>query len=453
MKQSHIILLAAGQGKRMGSNLPKVLQPLAGKPMLSHTISHARRINPKCIHVVVGHAARQVQSTFAMQKDLHWVLQEQQLGTGHATMQALPQIPDEAQTIVLFGDSPLISGQTLETLAGYKTPVLLSAVVPDPSGYGRIIRDADGQVVKIVEHKDASTHELQVNEINSGIFTASAGQLKSWLSQISQNNQQGEYYLTDVVAIAVQQGVNVQALVAEDPNEILGANDLMQLAELERIYQRKQAQLVCNQGVRLLDPYRFDLRGSLKTGSGVVIDANVLIEGDCEIASGCEIGFGSIIRNSKLGPNTCVHPYSIVEHCTTSGDCNIGPYARIRPGTHLEPGSRVGNFVEIKNAHLGNGSKANHLSYVGDALVGNNVNIGAGTITCNYDGVNKHKTQIDDGAFIGSNSSLVAPVVVGSGATIGAGSTITKNAPENQLTLSRARQTTNIKWERPKKKP
>ncbi len=450
----HVVILAAGQGKRMRSPLPKVLQPVAQQPLLAHVIATARSLEPAAVHVVYGHGGDEVQAAFSAQPDLRWALQAEQLGTGHAVQMALPEIPDEAMVLVLLGDAPLMRSESLKRVledAGEGLGVL-SARVADPTGYGRMVRDADGALASIVEHKDASPSQHAINEVNSGVIAAPAGALKRWLGQVGQDNSQGEIYLTDCVAIARAEGASVAATVAEQAEEILGANDRWQLAELERHYQRRAAMALCEQGATVLDPSRVDVRGEVTVGEGVVIDVNTIFEGTVVLGAGARIGAGCVIKDSTLGPGTRVAPYSVLEGMECEGDSDIGPFARLRPGTYLARDCKVGNFVETKKARFGEGSKASHLSYLGDAQIGSEVNIGAGTITCNYDGVNKHQTVIEDGVFVGSDTQLVAPVKVGKGATLGAGTTLTKDAPADQLTITRVRQQVIDGWQKPVKK-
>lgn len=447
----HIVILAAGLGKRMRSALPKVMQLLAGRPLLAHVLDTARALQPTAIHIVFGHGGEQLRQHFKGAGDLHWVEQPEQLGTGHATQVGLAGITDDARVLVMYGDTPLVRAATLQRLLDGSPTSLLSALVDEPTGYGRIVRGAADSVQSIVEHRDCSTQQLSINEVNSGIMIAPAAKLRGWLDRVKADNDQAEYYLTDIVALARSDDETVTALIAGDPQEILGANDRWQLAQLERIYQTGQARQLCEQGASLADPQRIDVRGTVKVGSDVLIDINTVLEGEIALGDNVVIGPGCVIKDCQLGPGTRVHAHSVLEGVTTDGDCDIGPFARLRPGTRLAQRTRIGNFVETKKAQLGAGSKANHLSYVGDATIGNNVNIGAGTITCNYDGANKHQTIIGDDAFIGSNTQLVAPVEVEAGATIGAGSTITKTAPADQLTLSRAPQHSVAGWRRPTK--
>ncbi|MCD7099245.1 bifunctional UDP-N-acetylglucosamine diphosphorylase/glucosamine-1-phosphate N-acetyltransferase GlmU [Stenotrophomonas sp. MMGLT7] len=449
----HVIILAAGEGKRMKSTRPKVLQPIAGKPMLAHVIATARELEPEAIHVVYGHGGDQVRAAFDDQPDLVWAEQEQLLGTGHAVQQAMPEIPDAATVLVLYGDVPLMRSQTLLRLL--QAPGRLAVLVAepaDPTGYGRIVRDAEGRVAAIVEHKDADAAQRRIRAVNTGIITAESTALHRWLSQLSNENAQGEYYLTDIFAFAADEFTPAEMVLVPDPTEAEGANDPWQLARLERAWQRRAAQALCLQGARLIDPARCDQRGTVTVGRDVEIDVDVVLEGQVELGDGVHIGPFVRLRDVKLAAGTQVRAHCDLEGVVTEGAVQIGPFARLRPGTVLADGVHIGNFVETKKATLGVGSKANHLTYLGDATVGAGVNIGAGTITCNYDGVNKSQTVIGDGAFVGSNSSLVAPVEIGDNATIGAGSVITRPAPAEKLTLARARQTTVEGWSRPRKK-
>ncbi|MFT3754516.1 MAG: bifunctional UDP-N-acetylglucosamine diphosphorylase/glucosamine-1-phosphate N-acetyltransferase GlmU [Pseudoxanthomonas sp.] len=449
----HVVILAAGEGKRMKSARPKVLQPIAGQPMLAHVIAAARALLPAGIHVVFGHGGEQVRAAFDGQHDVSWAEQAQQLGTGHAVQQAMPDIPDEAAVLVLYGDVPLIRSETLQRLLAAEGRLKVLVAEPDnPTGYGRIIRDEAGKVAAIVEQKDASDEQLRIRTVNTGIIAADAVALKQWLSQLSNDNAQGEYYLTDVFAAAAREFNPAEWVLVADPLETEGANDPWQLAQLERAFQRRQAQALCVAGARLADPARFDQRGSISVGRDVEIDVDVVFEGKVELGDNVSIGPFVRIKDAKIGANTKIHAHCDIEGVIAEGNAFIGPYARIRPGTVLADGVHVGNFVETKKTTLGAGSKANHLTYLGDAVVGSKVNIGAGTITCNYDGVNKFTTTIGDDAFIGSNSSLVAPVSIGNGATIGAGSVIGKDAPAGKLTVARARQQTLDGWQRPVKK-
>ncbi len=449
----HVIILAAGAGKRMKSLLPKVLQPIAGRPMLAHVIDTARQLQPAGIHVVYGHGGEAVRAAFADQPDLLWAEQSQQLGTGHAVQQAMPQVPDTAQVLVLYGDVPLMRADTLSALLenGPRLAVLV-AELDDPRGYGRIVRDAEGKVAAIVEQKDASDEQKRIRTVNTGIITAESTALRRWLSSLSNRNAQGEYYLTDVFASAASEYAPAELVLVGDAQEAEGANDPWQLAQLERAWQLRAAKALCEQGARLLDPSRFDQRGTVTVGRDVQIDANVILEGEVELGDGVSIGAFVRLKDVKLGAGTEVRPHCDLEGVISEGAAQIGPFARLRPGTVLADGVHVGNFVETKKATLGKGSKANHLTYLGDAVIGSGTNIGAGTITCNYDGVNKFQTTIGDKVFIGSNSSLVAPLTIEDGATIGAGSVITRNAPEGKLTVARTRQQTIEGWVRPVKK-
>ncbi|MFU8896823.1 MAG: bifunctional UDP-N-acetylglucosamine diphosphorylase/glucosamine-1-phosphate N-acetyltransferase GlmU [Gammaproteobacteria bacterium] len=450
----HVLILAAGQGTRMKSAYPKVLQPLAGRPLLAHVLGRALGLGAHATHVVYGHGGDAVPAAFP-DADVRWVLQAEQLGTGHAVAQAMPNIPDDATVLVLYGDVPLIEAATLRPLvqaAGKGKLALLGVRLEDPTGYGRIIRDAGGRVVRIVEQKDASESELAVKEVNTGILAAPAGRLRSWLAGLSNANSQGEYYLTDVVAAAVAEGVPVDLMLAPTVAEVLGINDRAQLAGMETALRARITRDLMAAGVTLVDPARVDVRGRVDCGQDVQIDINAVFEGVVVLAEGVRIGPNVVIRNSRLGAGCVVHPNTVIEDADIGPHCELGPFARLRPGTQLAEGGKVGNFVEVKNSRLGAGSKINHLSYVGDAEIGTRVNVGAGTITCNYDGANKHRTVIGDDVFIGSNSALVAPVEIGAGATIGAGSTISKDAPPGELTVARARQSTVRGWSRPVKK-
>ena len=456
MNQSplHIVVLAAGEGKRMKSARAKVLLPLAGRPMLAHVLDTARALHPAKIHVVYGHRGEQVQAAFADQTDLGWVRQAEQKGTGHAMQLAIGGIADGARVLVLYGDVPLIRTVTLQPLIETQAELaVLAADLPDPQGYGRVVLDVAQRVQGIVEEKDATPAQRAVRTINTGVIAADAAHLRGWLARLDNQNAQGEFYLTDVFALAKADGMPALAILSTDPNATAGANDAWQLAQLERRYQLRAARNLCAQGVRLSDPARFDLRGSVNAGRDVEIDVDVVLEGAVTLGDEVRIGAFCRIRNSTLAAGTVVRAHCDLDGVVTHGACVIGPYARLRPGTEIHDGAHVGNFVEVKNASIGVNSKANHLSYVGDATIGSRVNVGAGTITCNYDGVNKYRTVIEDGAFIGSNTALVAPVTVGAGATIGAGSTISRNAPAGELTVARARQATVRGWKRPQKAP
>jgi bifunctional UDP-N-acetylglucosamine pyrophosphorylase/glucosamine-1-phosphate N-acetyltransferase len=450
----HVIILAAGEGKRMKSLRPKVLQRIAGKSMLAHVIDSARQLDAAGIHVVFGHGGDLVRAEFSEQQDLHWAEQAQQLGTGHAVQQAMPDVPDNAHVLVLYADVPLITENTLQNLldtASGGTAVLVETLA-DPTGYGRVISDHNGFVQAIVEQKDANELQKAVKQINTGVITAQASQLKLWLSKLGNNNAQAEYYLTDIFAMAANDNAPAKIASCLTAGEADGANDPVQLAILERRYQRRIANALMLQGVRLADPARLDVRGDVSVGLDVEIDVNVVLEGRVVLGDGVKIGPFCKLKNVTLGAGTVVNAHCDFEDVLADKNCTLGPFARLRPGTELAEGVHIGNFVETKKARLGKGSKANHLTYLGDAVIGSKVNIGAGTITCNYDGVNKSLTEIADGAFIGSNSSLIAPVQIGENATIGAGSVISKNAPENTLTVSRAKQLSLSNWQRPTKK-
>jgi bifunctional UDP-N-acetylglucosamine pyrophosphorylase/glucosamine-1-phosphate N-acetyltransferase len=449
----HVVILAAGEGKRMKSSLPKVLQPIAARPMLAHVIEVARTLQPAAIHVVHGHGGEQVRAAFAGQADLQWALQARQLGTGHAVQQALPSVPDDARVLVLYGDVPLITPATLQRLLAAPGALAVLAAEPaDPAGYGRIVRDSEGHVARIVEQKDASDDERAIRITNTGVIVVDAAALRRWLAALRNDNAQGEYYLTDVFAQAAAEFSPAEIVIVDDAMETEGANDPWQLAQLERAFQLRAVRVLCTQGVRFADPARVDIRGTVSAGRDVEIDVDVVLEGEVALGDNVRIGPFCRLRDVALAAGTLLRAHCDLEGARTEGAATIGPFARLRPGTVLADGVHVGNFVETKNAVLGTGSKANHLAYLGDAQVGGKVNIGAGTITCNYDGVNKSRTTIGDGAFIGSNSSLVAPVTIGSDATIGAGSVITKDAPEGKLTIARGRQETLAGWRRPQKK-
>ncbi|WP_417534660.1 bifunctional UDP-N-acetylglucosamine diphosphorylase/glucosamine-1-phosphate N-acetyltransferase GlmU [Marinobacterium stanieri] len=452
--KTDVVILAAGQGSRMKSALPKVMHTLAGKPMLQHVIDSARQLQPQGLHVVIGHEGEQVEQAMANQ-DLSFVWQREQLGTGHAVAQAMPNIDQESVVLVLYGDVPLTRPDTLEKLtqiAAQGDLGLLTVTLEDPTGYGRIIRNAVGDVVAIVEHKDATEQEQLVREVNTGILALPSAALHEWLPRLSSDNAQGEYYLTDVIAMAAEEGMRVRAIQPEAEQEVQGVNNRMQLAQLERWYQRQRAETLMASGVTLADPARIDIRGELTVGQDVLIDINAIFEGEVVLEEGVEIGANCIIRNARIGAGTRIEANSMIDGAVVAEHAQIGPFARLRPGTELSAGSKVGNFVETKKARIGAGSKVNHLSYIGDAEVGADVNVGAGTITCNYDGVNKSTTRIGDGAFIGSNSALVAPVDIEAGATVGAGSTITKTVGEGQLAVARGKQVNLNNWPKPTKK-
>ncbi|WP_040845656.1 bifunctional UDP-N-acetylglucosamine diphosphorylase/glucosamine-1-phosphate N-acetyltransferase GlmU [Thiorhodococcus drewsii] len=446
-----VVILAAGLGKRMRSSLPKVLHPLAGRPLLLHVLDAARGCEAAQVVVVHGHGGERVQSAL-QDEECAWAEQAEQRGTGHALIQAMPLMGDMDRVMVLYGDVPLISPQTLRRLiaTGAETQLgLLTAEMSDPTGYGRILRDANGCVTRIVEQKDATPDEREVREINTGFLIADRARLQTWLGRLGNDNAQGEYYLTDVIEMAAWEGVTIATTQPEDLFEVAGVNDRVQLAELERFYQRRAAEDLMRSGVTLADPARFDLRGRLEAEQDVSIDVNVVIEGKVRLASGVRVGPNCLLRDCVIGPGTEIQANCVIEQAEVGADARIGPFARLRPEARLADQTHVGNFVEIKKTSVGLGSKVNHLTYLGDAEVGAGVNVGAGTITCNYDGANKFKTRIGDGAFIGSNAALVAPVTVGEGATIGAGSVIGKDAPPEQLTVARARQVTIRGWKRP----
>jgi bifunctional UDP-N-acetylglucosamine pyrophosphorylase/glucosamine-1-phosphate N-acetyltransferase len=449
----HVVILAAGEGKRMKSARPKVLQPIAGRPMLAHVIEAARSLDAAAIHIVYGHGGDQVRAAFAEQPDLLWAEQAQQLGTGHAVQQAMPNIPDGARVLVLYGDVPLIRSESLRALLQAPGALsVLAAELKDPTGYGRLVLDTHGRVAAIVEQKDADAAQRAIRLINTGIVLARGGLLRAWLSQLRNGNSQGEYYLTDIFAMAATAQQAASVVLVGDAVETEGANDAWQLATLERAYQLRAARRLTVVGVRFADPARFDLRGTVTVGRDVEIDVDVILEGEVQLGDNVRIGPFCRISNTRLAAGTVVNAHCDIDGAISHGACTIGPYARLRPGTELAEGVHIGNFVETKKSRLGKGSKANHLSYLGDAEIGAAVNIGAGTITCNYDGINKFGTQIGDGAFIGSNSSLVAPVSIGKEATIGAGSVITKDAPDGKLSVGRGRQETIEGWKRPTKK-
>ncbi|MBI3147459.1 MAG: bifunctional UDP-N-acetylglucosamine diphosphorylase/glucosamine-1-phosphate N-acetyltransferase GlmU [Betaproteobacteria bacterium] len=448
-----IVILAAGQGKRMYSSLPKVLQPLAGRPLLAHVLAAAHALDPRRVVVVHGHGGEQVRERFP-DPGLAWALQEPQLGTGHALQQALPLLAPDGLTLVLYGDVPLIRPETLRELIvrASESPLALLAVdLANPQGYGRLVRDASGKLLRIVEEKDATPAERGIREGNTGIMVAPTASFARWLAQLGNDNAQGEYYLTDVIALAVAEGEDVACALAADEAEVTGVNSKDQLADLERKFQTNAATRLMAQGVTLLDPARFDLRGSLHCGRDVTIDVGCVFEGEVRLADGVSIGPYSVLRDVTVAAGSRIAPFSHLDGAFIGERCIVGPYARLRPGTVLANEAHIGNFVEVKNSSIGEGSKANHLSYVGDATVGARVNIGAGTITCNYDGVNKHRTVIEDDVFVGSDTQLVAPVTVRRGATLGAGTTLTREAPPDTLTVSRAKQIAVPGWKRPKK--
>ncbi|MDR3478143.1 MAG: bifunctional UDP-N-acetylglucosamine diphosphorylase/glucosamine-1-phosphate N-acetyltransferase GlmU [Gammaproteobacteria bacterium] len=448
------VILAAGQGKRMHSDTPKVLHRIAGKALLEHVVNTASLINSNPPIVIYGHEGEKVKQILA-QLNAQWVQQPEQLGTGHALLQALPHIADDHRVLVLYGDVPLIQADTLKKFI-QATPGdalgILTAHFPDPTGLGRILRDEKGNITSIIEDKDADANQKNIHEINSGIYLIPATLLKRWLPTLKNQNAQKEYYLTDIVALAATENIAIHSTEPATYEEVLGINDRLQLAKLERFYQHKMAEKFMRQGVTLHDPARFDVRGELSVGRDTSIDINVIFEGHVKIGSHCIIGPHCVLRNVILGDRVEIKANSVLDGAEIAEDCIVGPFARLRPGSILAPRSHVGNFVEIKNSEIGTGSKVNHLSYVGDSEVGKNVNIGAGTITCNYDGLNKNRTIIGDNAFIGSNSSLIAPITIGEGATIGAGSTISRDAQPHQLTVARSPQRSIANWQRPQKK-
>ena len=449
-----VVILAAGQGTRMRSALPKVLHQLAKKPLVEHVIDVAQQLGADDIHVIYGHGGDVVPSALA-HCQVDWIRQDEQLGTGHAVAQAIPHIPAEHQVLVLYGDVPLTALDTLRNLiqmaqkSGFG---LLTIELDNATGYGRIVRDETGKVVRIVEHKDATEAERMINEVNTGILTTSRAHLAKWLEQLDNSNSQGEYYLTDIIAMAVEDGIHISTTSPADEHEVLGVNNKRQLAELERAYQLQQANRLMDAGVTLRDPSRFDLRGNVVCGKDVIIDTNVILQGENEIGSNVEIGPNCLIINSKIDDGVTVLANSVIENAVIGKNSKVGPFARLRPEAQLSEETHIGNFVEVKKAQIGKGSKVNHLSYVGDSVVGSNVNIGAGTITCNYDGANKHLTEIGDNVFVGSDTQLVAPVKIGAGATIGAGSTINKEVEAGALALSRVKQVSKSGWKRPQKK-
>jgi bifunctional UDP-N-acetylglucosamine pyrophosphorylase/glucosamine-1-phosphate N-acetyltransferase len=449
----HVIVLAAGEGKRMQSSKAKVMLPLAGRPLLAHVLDAARVLEPARVHVVYGHRGEQVREAFAGQGDLAWVEQAEQLGTGHAVRLALEAVPDAARVLVLYGDVPLLRADDLAALVEAEGALaVLAAEQEDPTGYGRVLLDDAERVEAIVEEKDATPGQRAVRLTNTGIVAADAAPLRAWVAKLGNDNAQGEYYLTDVFGLAAEDAAPARCVVLAEAGDAAGANTAWQLAGLEASYRRRRAQELAEVGVRIADPARFDARGSVTAGRDVEIDVDVILEGDVELGDGVRIGPFCRLRDVKLASGTVVQAHCDLDGAVTEGSCTIGPFARLRPGARLAADAHVGNFVEMKKARLGPGSKANHLTYLGDAEIGAGVNIGAGTITCNYDGVNKHVTRIGDGAFIGSNSALVAPVTIGAEATIGAGSVISTDAPDRQLTVARARQVTLKGWTRPKKK-
>ena len=454
MQQLSVVILAAGKGKRMASDLPKVLHPVGGRPLLAHVLATASGLEAAARLVVYGHGGEAVKTAFPSEQGILWVEQAEQLGTGHAVAQALPLLDDAGVVLVLYGDVPLIRAETLRPLvvaAQRGSLAVLTVELTDPTGYGRIVRDERGQVCRIVEEKEATVEERRLREVNTGILAVATAKLRRWVAELDNNNAQGEYYLTDAVALAVRAGVPVEAFAVADPEEVRGVNDRRQLAELERAYQWRQAERLMREGATLLDPSRVDVRGTVTTGKDVLIDVNVVFEGTVHLGDRVKIGPFCVLRNAVIGDDVEILSHCRIEGTEIGARAQIGPFARLRPGTRLAAGVHIGNFVETKKAIIGPGSKVNHLTYIGDAEIGAEVNVGAGTITCNYDGVNKHKTIIGDGAFIGSNTSLVAPVRVGKGATVGAGSAVSRNVPDGSLCLTRAPRKEVANWQRPVK--
>ncbi|WOB91040.1 bifunctional UDP-N-acetylglucosamine diphosphorylase/glucosamine-1-phosphate N-acetyltransferase GlmU [Providencia sp. PROV175] len=453
VQRKSVVILAAGKGTRMYSELPKVLHLLAGKPMVQHVIDTAKSIGASDIHLVYGHGGDLLKEKLGEQ-NLNWVLQAEQLGTGHAMQQAAPSFQDDEDIVMLYGDVPLIAKDTLDRLIEVKPQGgigLLTVILDNPTGYGRIIRE-NNEVVGIIEQKDATEEQRKIQEINTGIMVASGKDFKRWLAQLNNDNAQGEYYITDIIALAHKEGNKIATVHPKHLSEMEGVNNRLQLAALERVYQKEQAEKLLLAGVMLIDPARFDLRGNLTHGRDIIIDTNVIIEGNVTLGNNVHIQSGCILKDCVIGDNSVISPYSVIENSELSAECTIGPFARLRPGAKLAAKAHVGNFVEMKNASLGLGSKAGHLSYLGDAQIGDNVNIGAGTITCNYDGANKHKTIIGDDVFVGSDTQLVAPVSVAKGATIGAGTTVTRDVNEDELVVSRVKQMHIKNWQRPVKK-
>ncbi|MBF39417.1 MAG: bifunctional N-acetylglucosamine-1-phosphate uridyltransferase/glucosamine-1-phosphate acetyltransferase [Idiomarinaceae bacterium] len=449
-----VVILAAGKGTRMRSDLPKVLHKVANKPMVEHVIDTARSLKPEAINLIYGHGGEQLQNTI-QGDDLTWVEQREQLGTGHAVQQVIPYLKDDEKVVILYGDVPLLTESTLiKLLTATQTTELglLTMTLDDPNGYGRIVRNTDKQVTGIVEQKDANAEQLAIQEVNTGIMIADGVELKAWLENLSNDNAQKEYYLTDIIAMAAEQGVTIATAQPDATYEVEGANNRQQLAQLERAFQRRQADELMTQGVTLIDPARFDCRGKLTVGNDVTFDINVVIEGDVTIGNNVTVEPNCVIKDAIIGDNTVIRANSHIEGATVANNCKVGPFARLRPGAELADEAQVGNFVEMKKSRLGKGSKASHLTYLGDAQVGEYANIGAGTITCNYDGVNKFLTEIGNGAFIGSNSSLVAPVKIGNNATVGAGSVVTREVADEELAVARGKQRNISGWQRPQKK-
>ncbi len=454
--QLSVVILAAGKGKRMVSEVSKVLHPVGGKPLLAHVLTTASGLAAATRLVVYGHGGEAVKTAFAGEEGVLWVEQVEQLGTGHAVAQALPLLDDADVVLVLYGDVPLTRIETLQPLvdtARQGKLALLTVKLTDPSGYGRIVRNEQDQVCRIVEEKDATVQERQLCEVNTGILAMTTAKLRGWVAELKNDNVQGEYYLTDIVALAVRDGIPVEAFTVVQPEEVQGVNDRQQLAELERFYQRRQAEQLMRHGATLLDPARVEVRGAVTTGKDVVIDVNVVFEGTVQLGDRVRIGPFCVVRDAVIGSDVEIFSHSRIESAEVGAGAQIGPFARLRPGSRLAAGVHIGNFVETKKADIGPGSKVNHLTYIGDAEIGAGVNVGAGTITCNYDGANKHLTVIGDGAFIGSNSSLVAPVRIGKGATVGAGSSVSRDVPDGGLCLTRAPRKDVAHWERPIKPP
>lgn len=448
-----VVILAAGKGTRMYSDLPKVLHSVGGKPLVKHAIDTAKKLNAAQIHIIYGYAAELLQARLS-DEPLNWVYQAEQLGTGHAMMQAEPYFKDDENILMMYADTPLATVETLQKLIAAKPEngiALLTVVLDNPTGYGRILRE-NNSVVGIVEQKDANEEQLKIQEVNTGMMVASGASFRRWLSRLDNNNAQGEYYITDLIAMANEDGFQVNAVQVAEKMEVEGANNRLQLAGLERYYQQKQAKELMLAGVTLLDPARFDLRGTLSHGKDVEIDVNVVLEGEIVLGDRVKIGAGAILKNCKIGNDVEIKPYSVLEDCVIGASATVGPFARLRPGAELAEETHIGNFVEVKNAQIGKGSKVNHLSYIGDTEMGESCNIGAGTITCNYDGANKHKTVIGNHVFVGSDSQLVAPVTIADNATIGAGATITKDVAENELVITRVAQRHIANWQRPSKK-
>lgn len=437
----------------MKSGLPKVLHPVAGRPMLAHVVAAAQLLGPKAIHVVVGHGAEQVREAMST-SDIHWIVQDEQLGTGHAVLQAMPSVSDDSIVLVLYGDVPLITSQALNNLVSKATaaPALLTAIVEDPFGLGRIIRDERGKLLEVVEEKDTTNEQRRIREVNTGVLAAPATDLKRYLPRVGNSNKQGEYYLPDILGLAVKEDKTIESFAVSSELEVQGVNDRLQLNQVEREFQRRQSEDLMRQGVSIADINRLDIRGSLCCGEDVTIDVNVVIEGSVELGNGVSVGPNCVLIDTRVEDGAVIHAFSHLQESVIGKNCSVGPYARLRPGSHMGEGAKVGNFVEMKKANVGKGSKINHLSYIGDCEMGSGVNVGAGTIVCNYDGVNKSKTVIGDGVFVGSNSTLVAPLTIEQGAFVGAGSAVTRKVEENELAVSRARQKNIQGWQRPTKK-